>query len=88
MTGTLPRQQETPAQPDRRLLTLLRTGGTVLVRWREASVLIVAIAMAIYFRASNDVFLSHDNLRNIAQATAPAAIVAVGIVLLLVSGGA
>jgi simple sugar transport system permease protein len=86
MTGTLPRQKETPAQRDRRLLTLLRTGGTVLVRWREASVLIVAIAMAIYFRASNDVFLTHDNLRNIAQATAPAAIVAVGIVMLLVSG--
>jgi simple sugar transport system permease protein len=86
MTGTLPRQQETPAQRDRRLLTLLRTGGTVLVRWREASVLIVAIAMAIYFRAANDVFLTHDNLRNIAQATAPAAIVAVGIVMLLVSG--
>ncbi|MCU7726835.1 ABC transporter permease [Actinoplanes sp. KI2] len=86
MTGTLPRQKETPAERDRRLLTLLRTGGTVLVRWREASVLIVAIAMAIYFRASNDVFLTYDNLRNIAQATAPAAIVAVGIVLLLVSG--
>jgi simple sugar transport system permease protein len=58
----------------------------VLVRWREASVLIVAIAMAIYFRASSDVFLTYANLRNIAQATAPAAIVAVGIVLLLVSG--
>jgi len=86
MTGTLPRQKETPAQRDRRLLTLLRTGGTVLVRWREASVLIVAIAMAIYFRASSDVFLTYDNLRNIAQATAPAAIVAVGIVMLLVSG--
>ena len=86
MTGTLPRQKETPAQRDRRLLTLLRTGGTVLVRWREASVLIVAIAMAIYFRASSDVFLTYANLRNIAQATAPAAIVAVGIVLLLVSG--
>jgi simple sugar transport system permease protein len=70
----------------RRVLSLLGRGGTILVRWREASVLIVAIAMAIYFRASNDVFLTHDNLRNIAQATAPAAIVAVGIVLLLVSG--
>jgi len=86
MTGTLPRRKEAPAERDRRLLTLLRTGGTVLVRWREASVLIVAIAMAIYFRASNDVFLTYDNLRNIAQATAPAAIVAVGIVMLLVSG--
>jgi simple sugar transport system permease protein len=70
----------------RRLLSLLRRVGTILVRWREASVLIVALGMALYFRATNDVFLTHDNLRNIAQATAPAAIVAIGIVFLLVSG--
>ncbi|MBB4764538.1 ABC transporter permease [Amorphoplanes digitatis] len=80
-------QNEAPtADRGRRLLPVLRRFGTVLVRWREASVLIVAIAMAVYFQASKDVFLTHDNLRNIAQATAPAAIVAVGIVLLLVSG--
>jgi simple sugar transport system permease protein len=60
--------------------------GALLVRWREASVLAVAVAMAIYFYTATDVFLTPDNLRNIAQATAPAAIVAVGIVLLLVSG--
>lgn len=72
--------------PGRRWFALLRQGGTLLVRWREASVLIVAVAMAVYFQASESVFLTHDNLRNIAQATAPAAIVAVGIVLLLVSG--
>lgn len=63
-----------------------RRAGSVLVRWREASVLIVALAMAVYFQTANEVFLTHDNLRNIAQATAPTAIVAVGIVLLLVSG--
>jgi simple sugar transport system permease protein len=86
MQETLP-ESEVPAAPrGRRFLPVLRRSGTVLVRWREASVLLVAIAMAIYFRASNDVFLTHDNLRNIAQATAPTAIVAVGIVLLLVSG--
>jgi simple sugar transport system permease protein len=80
-------QGPTPAAVrGRRLLSVLRRVGTILVRWREASVLIVALGMAVYFRATNDVFLTHDNLRNIAQATAPAAIVAVGIVLLLVSG--
>jgi simple sugar transport system permease protein len=80
-------ESSAPAPPQgRRALSLLRRAGTILVRWREASVLIVAVAMAVYFRASNDVFLTHDNLRNIAQATAPAAIVAVGIVMLLVSG--
>src|SRR4029079_12514053 len=40
----------------------------------------------VYFQASTPIFLTHDNLRNIAQATAPTAIVAAGIVLLLVSG--
>ncbi len=79
-------KQQARAARDRRLLPVLRHGGTVLVRWREASVLIVAVVMAIYFRASDDVFLTPGNLRNVAQATAPVAIVAVGVVLLLVSG--
>ncbi|BBH70122.1 sugar ABC transporter permease [Actinoplanes sp. OR16] len=56
------------------------------LRRREASVLLVALGLMIYFRAASPVFLSRDNLVNIAQATAPVAIVAVGIVLLLVSG--
>jgi simple sugar transport system permease protein len=87
MSETVRERDTVPAATGgRRVLPVLRRAGTVLVRWREASVLIVAIAMAIYFRASNDVFLTHDNLRNVAQATAPTAIVAVGIVLLLVSG--
>jgi simple sugar transport system permease protein len=55
-------------------------------RRREASVLLVALALVVYFRVASDVFLSRDNLVNIAQATAPTAIIAVGIVLLLVSG--
>ncbi|MEV4348558.1 ABC transporter permease [Actinoplanes sp. NPDC049596] len=56
------------------------------LRRREASVLLVALGLMVYFRAASDVFLTRDNLVNIAQATAPTAIVAVGIVLLLVSG--
>ncbi|BCJ45992.1 sugar ABC transporter permease [Actinoplanes ianthinogenes] len=56
------------------------------LRRREASVLLVALGLMIYFRAASDVFLTRDNLVNIAQATAPVAIVAAGIVLLLVSG--
>jgi simple sugar transport system permease protein len=38
------------------------------------------------FPAASPVFLSRDNIVNVAQATAPVAIIAVGIVLLLVSG--
>ena len=56
------------------------------LRRREASVLVVAIGLVVYFQASTPLFLTTDNLRNIAQATAPTAIVAVGIVFLLVSG--
>ncbi len=40
----------------------------------------------VYFRFASPVFLERANLVNIAQASAPVAIVAVGIVLLLVSG--
>jgi simple sugar transport system permease protein len=56
------------------------------LRRREASVLVVAIGLVVYFQTSTPLFLTADNLRNIAQATAPTAIVAVGIVFLLVSG--
>src|SRR5688500_8144480 len=56
------------------------------LRRREASVLVVAIALVVYFQVSSPIFLTSDNLRNVAQATAPTAIVAVGIVFLLVSG--
>ncbi|MEO3856516.1 ABC transporter permease [Acrocarpospora sp. B8E8] len=56
------------------------------LRHREASVLVVALGLGLYFMSVTDVFLSAANLVNISQATAPAAIVACGTVLLLVSG--
>jgi simple sugar transport system permease protein len=77
---------ESPPRPAGTALRLLRTVGEALTRRREASVLMVAIGLMIYFQISQPVFLTHDNLVNIAQASAPSAIVAVGIVLLLVSG--
>src|SRR5688572_15679395 len=71
------------AGPARRLL---HTALDAFLRRREASVLLVAIGLLIYFQASTPIFLTTDNLRNIAQATGPTAIVAVGMVFLLVSG--
>lgn len=68
------------------VVKLLRSAVDAFLRRREASVLVVAIGLVVYFQASTPIFLTTDNLRNIAQATAPTAIVAVGIVLLLVSG--
>lgn len=64
----------------------MRRAVDAFARRREASVLVVAIGLVVYFQVSTPIFLTPDNLRNIAQATAPTAIVAVGIVFLLVSG--
>jgi simple sugar transport system permease protein len=74
------------APPSPRTATLPRRALDAFLRRREASVLVVAIGLVVYFQASTPLFLSTDNLRNIAQATGPTAIVAVGIVFLLVSG--
>jgi simple sugar transport system permease protein len=78
-TGTEPR----PRGPAERVL---RGTLDLLLRQREASVLLVALVVMVYFQASTPIFLSEGNLQNIAQATGPTAIVAAGIVLLLVSG--
>ncbi len=75
-----------PGGPPRSALGVGRRILDGFLRRREASVLLVAIGLMIYFRAVNPIFLTRDNIVNIAQATAPVAIVAVGIVLLLVSG--
>ena len=78
-TGTEPRS---PGAVPR----ILRGALDAFLRQREASVLIVAVGVMIYFQTQTSIFLTEGNLRNIAQATGPTAIVAAGIVLLLVSG--
>lgn len=65
---------------------LHRVGDNFLLRQRAGSVLLVAIGLGVYFASVHDAFLTEFNLVNISQATAPAAIVACGMVLLLVSG--
>jgi simple sugar transport system permease protein len=67
-------------------IAAIRRVADGFLRRREASVLVVAVGLVVYFQATTPIFLTTDNLRNIAQATAPTAIVAVGIVFLLVSG--
>jgi simple sugar transport system permease protein len=74
------------AAPRRSVVHYLRVIGDAFLRRREASVLLVAIGLGIYFASVRSVFLTHDNLVNISQATAPVAIVAIGEVFLLVSG--
>jgi simple sugar transport system permease protein len=73
-------------QPGRPSPNVLRRVGEELLRRREASVLIVAIGLGVYFASAHEAFLTESNLVNIAQATAPVAIIAAGMVLVLVSG--
>jgi simple sugar transport system permease protein len=56
------------------------------LRRREASIVLVAIGLMVYFQAVRSVFLTQDNLVTISQYLAPIAIIAVGEVLLLVCG--
>jgi simple sugar transport system permease protein len=79
--GVIAGESRRPGRP-----ALARRAWGAFIRRREASVLVVAVGLVVYFQASSSLFLTSDNLRNIAQATAPTAIVAVGIVFLLVSG--
>jgi simple sugar transport system permease protein len=65
---------------------IVRTAFDAFMCRREATILLVAVGLIIYFQSSRSEFLSHNNLVNLSQSTAPFAIVAVGEVLLLVSG--
>jgi simple sugar transport system permease protein len=78
--------EKTPPAPGPGTPRALGRAADAFLRRREATILVVAIALLVYFQWSRSAFLSHDNLVNISQGTAPYAIVAVGEVLLLVSG--
>ena len=59
----------------------------VLLRWREASIVFVAIALAIYFESANSNFLlTGASLQNLSQFIAPVAILACGEVMLMIGG--
>ena len=62
-----------------------RVAGAFLRR-REASILVVAIALTLFFYAKNPVFLESDNIKNVTESMAPIAIVAAGEVMLLICG--
>jgi simple sugar transport system permease protein len=74
------------APPGRPRRSIPRRIGEEFLQRREASVLVVAIALGVYFASARDAFLTQPNLVNITQATGPGAIIAAGMVLLLVSG--
>ena len=62
--------------------------GSVLgriTRWREGSILLVAVVLAIYFESANAGFLTTSaSLENLSQYIAPRAIIACGEVMLMI----
>jgi hypothetical protein len=57
-----------------------------LLRSREASIAIAGIVLIIYFQSTASAFLSPSNIGNLAEYTAMTAIIAAGLVLVLISG--
>jgi simple sugar transport system permease protein len=56
------------------------------LRWREASIVVVAVLLTLYFQAVNENFLSSANLQTLSQFMAASAIIACGEVMLLICG--
>ncbi len=58
-----------------------------LLRWREASIIFVAVVLAAYFESANhDFLLTSASLQNLSQFIAPVAILACGEVMLMIGG--
>jgi simple sugar transport system permease protein len=60
--------------------------GATLLRRQEASIFVVAVALLIYFQSRDPAFLSQGNIRTIAQFVAATAIVAFGLVMVMILG--
>jgi simple sugar transport system permease protein len=57
------------------------------LRWREASILVVALILTAYFEYANqDFLLTNASLENLSQFIAPAAIIACGEIMLMIGG--
>jgi simple sugar transport system permease protein len=73
------------AATERRASLGWRVAGALLRR-REASILVVAVGLTVFFWGKNSVFLEGDNIKNISESMAPIALVAAGEVMLLICG--
>ena len=89
MSGTAERSPELIGSPPvgrKGGPSVLSRGTTVFLKQREASVLLVAAILFIYFAVSTPAFVSHGSFVNIAQYMAPYTIIGIGLVLLMVCG--
>jgi simple sugar transport system permease protein len=66
--------------------SVLRRAAILFLKQREASILLIAVVLFIYFTVSTHAFFSHGSFVNIAQYMAPYTIIGIGLVLLMVCG--
>lgn len=84
MTTNAPVKDEAATQGEKPGLGS-RLLGTLLRR-QEISIFLVAVALIIYFQSSNPDFLGGGNIRGLAQSLASTAIVAAGLVMVMILG--
>ena len=76
-----------PGSPGPGAFSFVRMGGATFLRQREATVLVVTIALIIYFAVDSSNFLGSSNLTTwLSEDAAPIIIIAIGEVLLLICG--
>jgi len=66
--------------------SILRRAAILFLKQREASILLIAVVLFVYFTISTHAFFSHGSFVNIAQYMAPYVIIGIGLVLLMVCG--
>jgi simple sugar transport system permease protein len=66
--------------------SMLSRAGIIFLKQREASILLIAVVLFIYFSVTTTNFFSHGSFVNIAQYMAPYVIIGIGLVLLMVCG--
>jgi simple sugar transport system permease protein len=65
---------------------VLSRATAMFLKQREASILLIAVALFIYFSVSTTNFFSHGSFVNITQYMAPYTVIGIGLVLLMVCG--
>jgi len=66
--------------------SILRRAAILFLKQREASILLIAVVLFLYFTITTHAFFSHGSFVNIAQYMAPYVIIGIGLVLLMVCG--
>ena len=82
MAGQVITRDET----DRTRSSLPLRGATAVLRWQEIGIVAIAIILFLYFALSNGAFASQANLITVSRTVAPVAIMALGLVMVMILG--